>query len=112
MIWQTPTRNEIGIWLYIEGKDREAHFRLLEEKQANIHTKMGETLQWVELEEHQRNRICLHKEDTDPFDGNDWHRQYEWFTAKLELFDKVFRSRIKALDASDRIEADDEAMRE
>ena len=72
MVWQTPTRNEIGIWLCIGGEHREAYLRLLEEEKADIHTEMGEALQWVELTGRQRNRICLHKEDTNPFDESDW----------------------------------------
>ena len=107
MIWQTPTRSEIGIWLNISGENREAYFRLLEEEQADIHTEMGKELQWIELSGKQRNRICLHKEDTDPRDENDWPHQYEWFTVKLELFDKVFRERIRGLDAADWIPEDD-----
>ena len=107
MIWRTPTRNEIGIWLCIGGENREAFFRLLEEEQADIHTEMGETLEWIELSGKQRNRICLHKEDTDPLDENDWIHQCEWFTAKLELFDKVFRERIRGLNAADWIPEDD-----
>lgn len=103
MVWQTPTRNEIGIWLCIGGEHREAYFHLLAEEKTDIHTEMGEALQWVELPGKQRNRICLHKADTDPLDESDWSNQYEWLTAKLELFDKVFRGRIKALDASDPI---------
>lgn len=103
MVWQTPTRNEIGIWLCIGGEHREAYFRLLADEKTDIHTEMGEALQWVELSGKQRNRICLHKADTDPLDESDWSNQYEWLTAKLELFDKVFRGRIKALDASDPI---------
>ncbi len=101
MIWQTPTRSEIGIWLNISGENRKAYFRLLEEEQADIHTEMGEELQWIELSGKQRNRICLHKGDTDPLDENDWTHQYEWFTTKLELFDKVFRERIRGLNADD-----------
>ena len=52
----------------------------------------------------------VNKENTDPFDRNDWQRQYEWFTTKLELFDTVFRPRIKALDASEGVEADVEPI--
>ena len=107
MVWQTPTQSKIGIWLYISGDNAEAHFRLLEEQQAEIHTEMGETLEWIELSGNQSNRICLDKEDTDPFDENDWAHQYEWFTAKLELFDTVFRERIRGLDAADWIPEDD-----
>ena len=108
MVWQTPTRNEIGIWLCIGGEHREAYFRLLEEEKSDIHTEMGEALQWVELTERQRNRICLHKEDTNPFDESDWPQQYEWFTTKLEQFNDVFRERIRGLDATDWIPADDD----
>ena len=108
MIWQTPTRSEIGIWLNISGENRKAYFRLLEEEQADIHTEMGEELQWIELSGKQRNRICLHKEDTDPRDENDWPHQYEWFTTQLELFDTVFRERIRALDAADWIPEKDD----
>ena len=69
---------------------------------------MGETLEWVELSGNQRNRICLHKSDTDPLDENDWPHQYEWFTTQLEVFDKVFRERIRGLDAADWIPEDDD----
>ena len=101
MIWQAQTRNEIGIWLYIGGDNAEAYFRLLEEQREEIHTEMGETLQWVELAGNQRNRICLNKGDTDPLDENDWPHQYEWFTTQLKVFDTVFRERIRGLDAAD-----------
>ena len=112
MIWLASSRNEIGIWLYISGDNADAYFHLLEEEEADIHTEMGEALQWDKLSGRQRNRICLHKKNTNPLDENDWPQQYKWFTAKLELFDKVFRARIKALDASDWVEADDEAISE
>lgn len=108
MIWQASTRNEIGIWLYVSGDNAEAYFRLLEEQREEIHTEMGETLQWVELAGNQRNRICLNKDDTDPLDENDWAHQYEWFTIQLEAFDTVFRERIRGLDAADWIPEEDD----
>ena len=107
MIWQASSRNEIGIWLYVSGDNAEAYFHLLAEQQAEIHTEIGETLQWVELAGHQRNRICLDKGDTDPLYENDWTHQCEWFTAKLERFNQVFRPRIQALNAADWMAVDD-----
>ena len=107
MVWQASSRNEIGIWLYISGDNAEAYFRLLEEQREDIHTEMDETLEWVELSGNQRNRICLHKSDTDPLDENDWSHQYEWFTATLERFNDVFRERIRRLDADDWIPEED-----
>ena len=85
---------EIGIWLYMEGDDAKAHFHLLKDQQADIHNEFGETLEWYDLPENERSRICLNKEDTDPLDEKDWSQQYEWFTAKLERFNQVFRPRI------------------
>ena len=108
MVWQASSRNEIGIWLTISGNDAQAYLYLLEEEKAEIHAEMGEELQWVELSENQRNRICLHKGDTDPLDENDWPQQFEWFTTKLERFNQVFRERIRGLDAADWIPADDD----
>ena len=99
---------EIGIWLYMEGNDAEAHFHLLKEQQEEIHNEFGETLEWYELPENERSRICLNKGDTDPLDENDWPHQYEWFTAKLERFNQVFRPRIQALNAADWMAVDDD----
>ena len=99
---------EIGIWLYMQGIDTEAHFHLLEEQQEEIHDEFGETLEWNELPENERSRICLNKGDTDPLDENDWLQQYEWFTVKLEQFNQVFRPRIQALNAADYIREDND----
>lgn len=96
-----PTRNEISIRLCINTDHPEADFYLLQEQQDEIHNAFGETLQWHELPGNKRSRIGLTKVDTDPLDENDWQHQYQWFTEKLELFDKVFRERIKVLDAAD-----------
>ena len=101
MTWLAHTRNEIGIWLYVKGDNAEAHFRLLKEQQEEIHDEFGEMLEWIELPGSNTKRICLAKVDTDPLDENDWPHQYEWFTAKLEKFDRVFRPRIRILDAAD-----------
>ena len=95
------SHNEIGIWLYIQGDNAEAHFHLLEEQREGIHTEMGRKLKWIERTEHKRKRIGLDKGDTDLLDENDWPHQYEWFAARLELFVYVFQERIQRLDAAD-----------
>ena len=101
MIWEAPTRSEIGIWLCIGGENAEAHFHLLEEQREEIHTEIDETLEWHELPDNKRSRICLNKSDTDPTNENDWPHQYEWFTTHLELFVEVFQERIQGLDTAD-----------
>ena len=106
MAWLAHTRNEIGIWLYVRGDNAEAHYRLLEEQQEEIRHEFDGKLEWNELPGNKSSRICLSKVDTDPLDENDWPDQYEWLTAKLELFNEVFRPRIRALDAADWVPED------
>ena len=103
-----PTRNEISIRLCIDYDDAEAHFWLLQKQQAAIEKAFGEPLEWDELPGNKRSRISLTKEDTDPLDENDWPQQYEWFTTQLEVFDTVFRERIRGLDAADWIPEEDD----
>ncbi len=110
--WLAHTRNEIGIWLYVRGNNTKAHYHLLKEQQEELHNEFGETLEWNELPEYESSRICLNKRDTDPLDETDWESQYEWFKVKLELFNRVFRPRIKALDAADWVSEDFEADEE
>ena len=103
-----PTRNEISIRLCIDYDNVEAYFYLLQEQQAAIEKAFGEPLEWNELPGNKRSRISLTKVDTDPLDENDWPHQYEWFTTQLEVFDTVFRERIRGLDAADWIPEEDD----
>ena len=105
--WVASTNREIGIRLYMAGDFSKAHYYLLKEQQEEIHNEFGETLDWHALPENERSRISLSKADTDSLDENDWPHQYEWFTTQLELFDKVFRERIKGLNAADWMPEDD-----
>ena len=100
--------SQIGIRLVMRDQNAEAYFHLLEEQQEGIHTEMGEMLEWDELPNYQSCRISLYKEDTDLLDENDWPHQYEWFTTQLEMFDTVFRERIRGLDAADWIPEEDD----
>ena len=107
MAWVLRADGKIGIRLVIRGENAKAFFHLLKKQQEEIHNVFGETLEWNELPNHQASRISLYQTDTDPLDENDWHRQYQWFTTKLELFDEVFRGPIRGLDAADWIPEDD-----
>ena len=69
-----------------------------------------ETLEWNELLGSKSSRIGLSKVNTDLLDEKYWPDQYEWLTTKLELFNKVFRPRIRALDAADWVPEDVDQM--
>ena len=94
-------KTEIGIRLYIKRQNATAHFHLLKAQRDDIEDKFGESLEWAELLQYESSRVSLKKSDTDPTDEADWKSQHEWLASKLELFDKVFRPRIKALNADD-----------
>ena len=83
------------------GKNSTAHFHLLREQQAEIENEFSEPLEWEEKPKGIEKWISLSKSDTDPANETDWPNQHEWLASKLELFDKVFRPRIKALNADD-----------
>ena len=99
--WMRTQKQEIGIHLRVRGQNATAYFHLLEEQQAEIEEEFGEPLEWEELPENESGRISLRKVDTDPADETDWPNQHDWLASRLELFDKVFRPRIKLLNAAD-----------
>ena len=100
---------EIGIRMRMTGQNAIAHYHLLKEQQAEIESEFGEPLDWQALPGRKSNRISLSKGGIDPENETDWPNQHEWLASKLELFDKVFRSRIKALNADDWEPPEDEA---
>ena len=94
-------KKEIGVRLYLSGKNAKAHFHLLQKEQTEVEQEFGEPLEWLENPENKHSRIFLRKENTDPRDETDWPNQHKWFAAKLESLDQAFRQRIKALNAAD-----------
>ena len=92
---------KIRVRIYMGGENSIAHFHLLREQQAEIEEEFDEPLEWEEKPKGKEKWISLSKSDTDPANEADWPNQHEWLTSKLELFDKVLRPRIKALNAAD-----------
>lgn len=90
-------RKRLLIELYMTGKNAPAHFHLLKEQCKEIENKFGDSLEWQE----ERHNVILWLDVVNPTDETDWLNQHEWLASKLELFDKVFRPRIKALNADD-----------
>ena len=92
---------EIWLQLYTSGPDATAHFHLLAAQQEEIESEFGEPLEWDPQPGRKSSRVFLRKSDTVPEAEADWPNQHEWLASKLEKFDKVFRQRIRALDATD-----------
>lgn len=87
-------KKEIGFGLYIGI----ASFHLLKEQREEIEREFAEPLEWDEDSQGRGVGISLRKTNIDLTDETDWPNQHEWFASKLELFDKVFGPRLKALN--------------
>lgn len=71
------------------------------EQKEEIEGEIGEILEWSERPNLRESQVYLIRQDTDIANRKDWFEQHKWLHEKLEQFDKVFRNRIKALDAAD-----------
>ena len=106
--WLSPcikTReNKIVIGLIIYGGSIREYFRLLYENKTEIEAEVGIPLIWREL--NKSCRIELIKDNVDPMDEKDWPHQHEWMAESLEKLNRVFRERVRKLNAADWIPAE------
>ena len=94
--------NRLVVRLNMFGSNAEAHFNLLIIDQEEIENEIGELCDDEQLEwREQSNAVVLTRGNTNPTAETDWPNQHAWLAEKLELFDRVFRQRIKALNAED-----------
>jgi hypothetical protein len=77
------------------------HFRLLYRDRESIERELGYPLSWQETPGFKRSRIEVRKDGVDPEDEADWPNQHAWLAEKLEQLNRVFRPRIKALNAAE-----------
>ena len=92
------TRREIGVWLVLQGPLAKPHFHLLAGDRAEIESELGAELEWRELPGKKESHVVLRR-SADPTRREDWPEQHAWLRDKLEMFHRVFGTRIKGLDA-------------
>ncbi|MBU2551836.1 MAG: DUF4268 domain-containing protein [Proteobacteria bacterium] len=97
----TPTINSrenfLRVGLVIDIKQDEEqnnkYFNLLKDQKLTIEKELNEKLQWQELIGKNMCRINLYYY-ADPMDESKWPEYFSWMLNKIDMFDKVFRSRI------------------
>ncbi|MGI8527520.1 MAG: DUF4268 domain-containing protein [Pseudolabrys sp.] len=94
-------RNWIRAELYISGANAKAYFGLLEKQKEAIEQELGCRLEWEKLPAGQDSRISVALADANPKNADDWKRQHEWLTAKLNDMHRVFSPRVRELSADD-----------
>lgn len=88
--------NNIGIELILNGNDSKEIFQRLILQKDIIETEIGSNVEWKDLEENKRSSILL-LQSADPKNEQDWPNQFNWLMQKLELFDHVFRNRLRLI---------------
>lgn len=93
--WRNQREGLCCTELYMTGKNASAHFYLLKEEREEIESELGESLVWQEKIKN----VMVSQGFDNLKDESDWSDQHKWFADKLEKLDKVFRPRVKALNA-------------
>ncbi|TWT86633.1 hypothetical protein Mal64_34620 [Pseudobythopirellula maris] len=96
----------IQVEIYCHDDNALQHFHQLLESQSEIEAELGHELDWQELPGRQASRIAYARSVVSFSDRSLWPEQHEWLRTHLEAFDRVFRKRIRGLNAND-FEAED-----
>ena len=89
----------VGVEIYIESNDAKAFFHLLKQDKEEIEREFGTALDWQELPGKKASRVVI-RSAMDPAVENTWPEQHAWMADMLERFNRVFRPRVKVLDAA------------
>jgi len=110
MIAMVNTReNCIAVGLVMVGPEAKHHFHRLHSMQSGIERELDAEMDWLELPSKKESRIELRLSGADIRKREDWSRQHAWLKKNLEELNRVFRPRVKSLDA-DEWQPDDEEV--
>lgn len=98
--------SRIGVEIYIQNEQAQAFFELLYREKEEIEAEIEQALDWQELPGRKACRIVVYREDCALEDKDSWDEFLAWTTQNMEIFDRVFRPRIKSLNADDWIPTD------
>jgi len=101
VLFANPVNGQIRVFLNVSGNDSLRHFHLLHEMKEEIEVDFGMPLDWKPRLEKAQSRIRIDMPNGDPNNQDDWPRQHDWLTDKLQRFNKAFRQRVKLIDAAE-----------
>ncbi len=91
-------KNEIRVELDLHDDNAKSFFAQLELMKEQIEQELGEPLIWYNPENKKSCRIYV-RTSADLDDRVQWPTYHEWLRTKLDAFQRVFRKRVKELDA-------------
>ena len=93
-------KNEVWVEIHCRGDHPKEHFYLLREQKEQIETELGYALDWQERPEKITSSI-IYQRDANFAEREKWPEYADWLLQHLSDFKRVFRPRIKQLDASE-----------
>ena len=99
-VYRSTSDKQVWVGLRIAGPDHIAYFDLLRQMRDAIEREIGYRLDW-QGEIQNASRVIRPPLTADPSDESDWPNQVEWAAKTLADFDRVFRPRVKELNAAD-----------
>jgi len=91
----------LAVELRISGNDSVAHYELLSQDRQEVHYELDFEPEWILMENSQNGRIISMNHDVDPTDEETWSDQIKWMAKALEDFNRVFRARVRDINAND-----------
>ncbi|MCP4185670.1 MAG: DUF4268 domain-containing protein [Hyphomicrobiales bacterium] len=98
--------NRIGVELYLGMEDAIGYFQALKEDCEEIEKSLGFSPTWQELPNKNACRIVRYLDNVAPLEKDRWPEYRNWMIEQLDIFDRVFRQRIKGLDPDEYIGAE------
>ncbi len=93
-------KNQLFVEIRCARKNAKAHFFLLQNQREEIEAELGYSLEWKEFPETIGSSV-IYRRDCDFSDQSSWTEFADWLIENMEAFQRVFRPRIKQLDASE-----------
>jgi len=90
-----------GVTLVVHGPQGNAHFRLLKQDRVEIETQAGCPLEWLENPGSKESHIRLQLPDANLAERENWPQVHAWLAENLEVFNRVFRMRVRQLNAEE-----------
>jgi hypothetical protein len=97
----SAAESRAGVTLVVHGPQGNAHFRLLKRDRVEIESQAGCPLEWLENPGSKESHIRLQLSDANLADRENWPQVHAWLAENLEIFNRVFRMRVKQLNAEE-----------
>ena len=90
----------LEVHLVMNDNKAKVYFKELYKAKDEIGKEADMSFEWRELPENKESHVVVRLEDVNPENRNDWDKQHQWLKETLEMFFRVFSTRIKKLHAN------------